>query len=39
MGVVLVAVAVFLLCFGAGVRWEFWWAITAVLYVIAIAAG
>jgi hypothetical protein len=37
--VVSAAVAVFLLSFGAGARWEFWWAIAAALYVIAMAGA
>jgi integrase len=37
--VVSAALVVSLLAFGAGTRWEYWWAFTAALYVIGIAAG
>ena len=33
------AVAVCLLTFGAGARWEFWWAIAAALYVVGLAGS
>jgi len=33
------AVALFLLTFGAGARWEFWWAIAAALYVVGLAGS
>jgi hypothetical protein len=34
-----VAGVIFLLSFGAGTRWQYWWAIAAALYVIDILAG
>jgi hypothetical protein len=37
--VVSVAVAIFLLSFGAGARWQYWWAIAAVLCAARILAG
>jgi hypothetical protein len=33
------AVALFLMTFGAGARWEFWWAIAAALYVVGLAGS
>ena len=33
------AVALFPVTFGAGARWEFWWAIAAALYVVGLAGS
>jgi hypothetical protein len=37
--VVSVAVVVFLLTFGAGARWQYWWAMAVALYAVGILAG
>jgi hypothetical protein len=37
--VVSVALIIFLLGFGAGARWQYWWAIAAALYVVEMLAG